>query len=204
MRARRRLTTKYFIGVDEAGRGPIAGPVAVGVVVIPITFSSDFFKGIYDSKELSEREREYWVEKTDALSAKGDLHYAVGFASSEEIDTQGIVPSVTEALARALSAVKARPSLSCMFLDGSLFGPTRYLHRKTSVRGDVFEPVIALASIVAKVNRDRLMTELSLEHPGYGFEKHKGYGTKDHYQAIRDLGLCPEHRKSFIKLSLDS
>ena len=202
MRTRGRLTTKFFIGVDEVGRGPIAGPVAVGVVVIPVHFPRSFFKGIRDSKDLSEEMRLSWVEKTHNVSELG-LHYAVGFAGPEEIDARGIVPAVGEALSRALMGVKAKPSRSCMFLDGSLYGPARYVYQKTSVKGDEFEPVTSLASIVAKVNRDRYMCDLAEAHPGHGFEKHKGYGTSDHYAAIRELGLCSEHRKSFIKLSLD-
>lgn len=194
---------RHFIGVDEAGRGPIAGPVAVGVVAISAGFPLSFFEGIKDSKQLSVAEREAWALKAHEALAGGLLHYSVCFSSPSQIDRMGIVFSVEDAIEKAVAAVGVRLGKTCVFLDGSLVGPENAASRKVSVRGDEYEPLVSLASILAKVYRDNAMEKLGKKYPQYGFHKHKGYGTKEHYQAIKEHGLCPIHRKSFVKLSMD-
>jgi len=194
----------HFVGVDEAGRGPIAGPVAVGVVAVPAHFPLSFFDGIADSKELTERAREYWALKAHEALDQGLLHYSVCFSSSGQIDRVGIVAAVEDAIQKAVAAVDVRLSKTCVFLDGSLKGPENAAYRKISVKGDEYEPLVSLASILAKVYRDHAMEKFGKKYPHYGFEKHKGYGTREHYEAIKEHGLCAIHRKSFVKLSLAS
>lgn len=205
MRAVALKTTKtaHFIGVDEAGRGPLAGPVAVGVVSIPTHFPLSFFEGIRDSKELSEEAREAWALKAQAALSLG-LHYSVCFSSSMQIDRLGIVAAVEEASAKALAALDVRLKRACVFLDGALAAPEGAGQCKVSVRGDVCEPLVSLASILAKVYRDSAMERFSRRYPEYGFERHRGYGTPEHYAAIREHGLCAIHRRSFVTLELSS
>lgn len=198
----RKAGITYFLGVDEAGRGPIAGPVAVGVVLIRDGFPADFFDEIADSKQLTEPMRERWHKKASIARDAGLLNFDVAFASAEQIDEMGIVPAVARAMQEALFRLDFKPKKTCLFLDGSLKGPEHIAHVRIAVRGDMHEPLISLASIMAKVERDRLMERLSTQYPGYGFEVHKGYGTSEHYLALKRLGLSPLHRRSFIHLPL--
>lgn len=199
----RSCNIKHFIGVDEAGRGPIAGPVAVGVVAINAAFPFSFFKGIRDSKQLSESQREMWALKAHAALDRGMLHYSVCFSTPQQIDRMGIVAAVEEALSKAIEAVDVRLSKTCVFLDGSLPEPSRAAHTRVANKGDEYEPLISLASVLAKVYRDHAMVKLARKYPHYGFDQHKGYGTRDHYEAIKEHGLCDLHRKSFITLTPD-
>lgn len=203
LRTPRSCNITHFVGVDEAGRGPIAGPVAVGVVAVPSEFPRSFFEGIRDSKQLTERGRETWALRAHEALDEGLLHYSVCFAAPVQIDRLGIVAAVEDAVHKAVEAVEVRLSRTCLFLDGSLKGPEKAAHVKVAVRGDEHEPLIALASILAKVYRDHAMVKLAHKYPEYGFDKHKGYGTKEHYEAIREHGLCALHRKSFIRLTPD-
>ncbi len=195
--------TKLIVGVDEAGRGPIAGPVAVGVVVAPEGF--DFlsvFSGLNDSKQMSEKARERIFELLQERVAVEELKYHVALRSAAQIDSDGIVPSVYDGAAEGIRALMSDPTEGKVFLDGSLLAPREYA-QETIIGGDGIVPAIMLASVAAKVTRDRLMVELALIHANYGFEKHKGYGTKAHYDAIRAYGLSPEHRKTFLTRFLE-
>lgn len=191
---------KYLLGVDEAGRGPLAGPVAVGVVA----FSEGFdllaaFPGLNDSKKLSEKKREALYQLLVDEGKKGNVRAKVCFASEKTIDRRGIATAVREALSRAVRSLSPEPTGVHVLLDGSLRAPSEY-EQKTIIGGDATEPAIMLASVAAKVARDRLMLRLAAEYPEYGFEKHKGYGTKAHYAALAKHGLCAIHRQSFIHL----
>jgi len=190
---------KFLIGIDEVGRGPLAGPVAVGAVMVPSQFDFSQFEGVRDSKELSEFGREIWFERMRILVENHHVRYAVEFSSAQMIDTLGIAPAIRSAISRALRALKAVPHQSHVLLDGSLRAPRTYLSQETIIGGDASEPLIALASIVAKVRRDRLMRRHSLRFPVYGFEEHKGYGTPKHREAIAKFGLCTLHRKTFCE-----
>lgn len=189
--------SRYLVGIDEAGRGPLAGPVAVGVVVVPDRFNFLLLQGIRDSKQMKELGREIWYEKLRVLEVEHGLRHRVQFSSARYIDTHGIVPAVRDAIARALRALEVRPEESHIILDGALRAPRRFLYQKTIIGGDESEPLIALASIAAKVRRDRLMRQLALRYPEYGFEVHKGYGTKKHREALVQYGLSDIHRRSF-------
>jgi ribonuclease HII len=201
----KRMHYKYLIGVDEAGRGPLAGPVSVGVVLIPTDFVWDAIPGVNDSKQLAEKKREEIYKRAVELKKKGELFFAVHMESAESIDTIGIVPSVRKAMAKALTQILHESGVEhadCFVkLDGSLKAPREFLYQETIIQGDGKEKVIGLASIMAKVTRDRYMVKISkkdhLAH--YVFEAHKGYGTKLHRELILQNGLSDMHRKSFCR-----
>lgn len=181
-------------GLDEVGRGCLAGPVAAGAVVLPTCPSAELLALVRDSKQLSSKQR----DAAYSVIAEAALSQSVGWATPAEIDRIGIVPSVRLAMRRALS--KLRPAADSLLID-ALSLPAVNLPQKSIIRGDGKSVSIAAASIVAKVERDRLMSKLSETYPGYGFESHKGYGTERHMAAIRRLGPCPIHRMSFSPLS---
>ncbi len=188
---------KYLVGVDEVGRGPLAGPVAVCALMVRGDLLRKLGR-IRDSKGLSEAQRKEWFIKVRAFQKDGDLDFAVTYAREKTIDTIGIVPAVRRALSRSLQKLEREPSECLVLLDGGLEAPEEYENQETIIRGDATETIIALASIVAKVYRDRRMIRLSKKYPGYGFEKHKGYGTRAHYEALQKFGSSPIHRLSFL------
>lgn len=191
---------RFTLGVDEAGRGPLAGPVSVGIVAVPEGFDvAKEFPGVNDSKKLSEKKREAIYEMLLARVAAGDARFRVEFESAEAIDTEGIAVVIRRAVSRGVNALAPDAALVKVQLDGSLKAPVEYA-QETIINGDALVPLIGLASIAAKVERDRLMVELAKAHPQYGFEGHKGYGTKAHYEALREHGLCAIHRRSFLHL----
>ncbi len=185
---------RYIVGVDEVGRGPVAGPVTVGVVCIKNTFPRSFFKGIKDSKKLSEKKREEWAKK----DTPKDLKYSITSISSSVIDKIGINASISLAMKKSLDKLKINPKDCIVLLDGGLRAPQKYLNQKTIIKGDEKEPAISFASILAKVNRDNQMKKFSKKYTGYGFEKNKGYGTREHMKKIREIGLSKIHRRSFL------
>ncbi|HQU08246.1 MAG: ribonuclease HII [Parcubacteria group bacterium 21-54-25] len=190
---------RWLVGVDEAGRGPLAGPVAVGAVATVMGFDvAHEFPGVADSKKLSEKKREQFFEALEARAARGDVRFSVAFSDAAYIDAHGIVPAVSNALARAVCTVAPSPTHTQILLDGLLTAPESYIHQTTIIRGDVTEPIISLASIAAKVMRDRLMVRLHDQYPEYGFARHKGYGTKAHCAAVVNLGPSPLHRRTFL------
>ncbi|MFZ1075184.1 MAG: ribonuclease HII [Minisyncoccia bacterium] len=208
---------RFLLGVDEAGRGPLAGPVSVGVVAVPEGFDvAKEFPGVADSKKLSEKKREEIFERLLAMSGAGDPgttsslrsggygagpRFSVQFESAGTIDQEGIAIAVRRAVSRGVNELAPDAALVHIQLDGALRAPLEY-SQETIINGDELVPVISLASIAAKVSRDRLMTELASKYPLYGFEKHKGYGTKVHYEMLEKYGLCDIHRRTFIHLDL--
>jgi ribonuclease HII len=196
---------KTVVGIDEVGRGPIAGPVAVCALCLGLNFNNKDFKNFRDSKKLSHLQRLEWLEKINNEKEKGSISYKVCFESNKVIDKKGIVFAITRALNNSLRSLKLsdtginlNPNNTLVLLDGGLRAPVEYMNQKTIIKGDEKELAIALASIVAKVTRDALMVKLSKKYPGYGLEKHKGYGTQAHYKAIKKQGLSAIHRKSFL------
>lgn len=192
---------KYLIGVDEAGRGPLAGPVTVGVVAVTSDFDWGLIPGVGDSKKLSAKKRESIFERAVELKKEGVLNFAVGESSSEAIDREGIVGAIKTAMRQALESLAIAPEDCEVRLDGALHAPDIYTHQITIIKGDATEPSIGLASIMAKVTRDRYMVTIATEKAfaPYNFAKHKGYGTKAHSDAIRQYGLCKLHRRSFCR-----
>lgn len=176
-------------GVDEAGRGPLAGPVCAAAVILPKGLQ---IPGLNDSKKLSDKKRR---ELMPVIQEQA-LAYGIAFATEEEIDEINILQATFLAMKRALAQLQTRPDLA--LIDGNRetdFG----LPVKTVIHGDGLSANIAAASVLAKVTRDDYMIALSQQYPGYGFEIHKGYGTKAHYAAIAQLGISPVHRKTFLK-----
>lgn len=176
-------------GVDEAGRGPLAGPVCAAAVILPMDCD---IPGLNDSKKLSEKKREalFPVIQEKAVA------FGIGWASAEEIDRVNILQATFLAMGRAVEALDVPADYA--LIDGNRMPPLA-IPGEAIVKGDATSASIAAASILAKVSRDRLLCQLDRAHPEYGFAKHKGYGTKAHYEAIREYGLLPEHRRSFLK-----
>ncbi len=186
---------KYIIGVDEVGRGPLAGPVAVGAVLLSPRMLRHFHD-IKESKQLTPHQREEWLQKMEALI--GDkLRIAVSMVSAKTIDKIGIVSSIRNALARSLEKLDVNANDCQVLLDGGLYAPEHYINQRTIIRGDATQTVIAMASVVAKVRRDRYMIRLHKKYPLYGFDIHKGYGTRRHVSALKTHGLSDLHRVSF-------
>jgi ribonuclease HII len=200
---------KYLIGIDEVGRGPIAGPVAVGAFRISmkdLPKVRKIFKGVKESKQLSEIKREEWFAIIEKHKNAQLIDFCVTFQSEKIIDTKGLSFSIKRALRDSLSAVSsiANDTNHCrVLLDGGLKAPTEFIDQKTIIKGDEKEMVIALASICAKVLRDRKMNKLGKKHAAYGFEVHKGYGTRRHYEVIKKHGLLPTHRRLFLRKFLE-
>ena len=183
------LGLHLICGVDEAGRGPLAGPVCAAAVILPEHLQ---IPGLNDSKKLTDKKRRelFPVIQEQAIA------YGIGLASESEIDEINILQATFLAMRRALDQLTVRPEIA--LIDGNRetdFG----LPVKTVVKGDSLSANIAAASILAKVTRDNIMVELAQQYPEYGFEIHKGYGTKAHYEALRTYGPCPIHRKTFLK-----
>lgn len=190
---------KFLIGIDEAGRGPLAGPVSVGIIVAPKNYDiSKNFPGVDDSKKLSEKKREEIYTKLEEKCSEVEprIQFLVLFASAGIIDSKGITYAVRHCINKGVRSLAPKCRDYHVLLDGLLHAPIEYT-QKTIIGGDALEPIISLASIAAKVERDRLMKRLSKKYPNYGFEQHKGYGTKAHKEAITTLGLCKIHRKTY-------
>ncbi len=218
---------KWLIGIDEAGRGPLAGPVSVGLVLVPVSFDWKLIPGVGDSKQLSEKKREDIFKHAQALQKEGKLQYVVEMVPAHKIDSDGISVCIKKAINTGLNKLTSTRSClvlenkpenkqnfnnkstrSCLVLDevmvkldGSLKAPAEYVHQETIIKGDGKEKVIGLASIMAKVTRDRYMIKIATktDYEVYDFARHKGYGTKIHREAISTSGLSREHRVSFCK-----
>lgn len=195
---------KHVVGIDEVGRGPLAGPVAVGAVLIykeHYKKLQELFPIVRDSKKLTSKSRDEWFSRILDAESEGLLVSSVNFISSQEIDKNGISWSIKKALEKSLKNVAGlfEYEMVEVLLDGGLRAPKEYQNQKTIIKGDEKELSIALASIVAKVTRDRKMINLGKKFPMYGFERHKGYGTRAHYEAIGAYGISKHHRKSYLK-----
>ena len=176
-------------GIDEAGRGPLAGPVFAAAVILPKGLQLD---GLNDSKKLSEKKREQLFEEITAHA----VSYCVASASVEEIDELNILQATFKAMREAVSTLSVKPDIALIDGNGK---PGLSIEERTIVKGDAKSISIAAASILAKVTRDRYCIELDKKYPEYQFAKHKGYGTKLHYEMIAEHGICPEHRRTFLK-----
>ncbi len=190
----------YLLGIDEAGRGPLAGPVAVGVAMVKEGYDVlANFPGLNDSKKLTEKKRDALYNILMQEVKAGNVRVRVCLSGESVIDEKGIAYAVRTALNRGVESLLPNPKEGKVFLDGSLRAPEEYT-QETIIGGDGKVPVIMLAALAAKVTRDRLMVNLGEKYPQYGFEKHKGYGTKEHVEALRMHGPSPVHRKTFVHL----
>lgn len=185
---------KIICGVDEAGRGPLAGPVYAAAVIL---HEGQIIEGVNDSKKLSEKKRELLYDKIIHECAA----YAIGTASEKEIDEINILQATFLAMKRAVDGLELVPQLA--LVDGNRVPPLDDTEVITVVKGDSKSASIAAASILAKVSRDRYMLEMAEKYPQYQFDRHKGYGTKLHYEMIEKYGVCEIHRKTFLKKVLN-
>ncbi len=190
---------KYIIGIDEAGRGALAGPVAVGVAVVPADFEWALLPGVRDSKQLSPTRREEIFRAARSLERQGLIECRVALVGAATIDRIGISKAVACGIERAMARIGCSPDDADVRLDGLLRAPAHYARQQTIIRGDETEPAISLASIMAKVTRDRHMVRLACRESRYSFEVHKGYGTLMHRSALREYGISDVHRRSFCK-----
>ena len=188
---------QYIVGVDEVGRGPLAGPVAVCAATVKSDFDFSVFPFLNDSKKLSEKRREKIFEQALDLQAAGGLRFAVQFQGADVIDVDGIETAIRRALEGALAGLAVAEAGTHVFLDGRLKAPKQF-SQETVIGGDATIPIISLASVLAKVSRDRLMVEYCAAYPQYRFSEHKGYGTAAHIAAIREHGVSPLHRRTFL------
>lgn len=180
---------RYICGIDEAGRGPLAGPVVAGAVILP---QDSVILYLNDSKKLSEKKREVLYDEIMEKSVAA----GIGIVGPERIDEINILQATYEAMRMAVENLKVRPDV---LLNDAVTIPGTEIPQVPIIKGDAKSVSIAAASIIAKVTRDRLMKEYEKTIPGYGFAKNKGYGTKDHIAGIKELGPSPIHRKTFIK-----
>jgi ribonuclease HII len=185
---------RLVAGVDEVGRGALAGPVMAAAVVLPPGTDFPWLKLVRDSKQLSPRQR----ERVFDLVQRAGISFGLGSVPHATIDEVGIVPATRMAMARAVDSLPSRPDF---LLIDALSLPEVDLPQKGIIRGDQLSFSIACASIMAKVSRDRLMTELDGVYPGYGLARHKGYGTRQHLQSLCQLGPCAIHRRSFAPVA---
>ena len=176
-------------GVDEAGRGPLCGPVVAAACILPTGL---VLEGLNDSKKLTEKKREALFDRI----CENALAYSIAQASVEEIDALNILEASLLAMRRAIDGLSVKPD--CALIDGNV-GRDFQLPARPVVHGDAISPSIAAASILAKVTRDRMCADMDAEYPAYGFAKHKGYPTKAHMDAVREHGPSPIHRKTFLK-----
>lgn len=180
----------YICGVDEAGRGPLAGPVCAAAVILP---EDCVIEGLNDSKKLSEKKREALY---DIIIEKA-ISYSIAFGTLEEIEEYNILEATYIAMNRAIDGLDIKPDYA--LIDGNRVPKGIKVPCDTVVKGDSKSFSIAAASILAKVTRDRLLLQYDELYPEYNFKKHKGYGTKEHYEAINKYGVCKIHRLSFLK-----
>ena len=176
-------------GVDEAGRGPLAGPVCAAAVILPPDIQ---IEGLNDSKKLTDKKRRALYD----VITEQVVSYGIAFADEQEIDEINILQATFLAMRRAFEKLTVTPDIA--LIDGNR-APGLSCRERTVVHGDALSASIAAASILAKVTRDRLMEEYDAQYPQYGFAVHKGYGTQRHYAALREFGACPIHRQSFLR-----
>ena len=186
----REFCSGHICGVDEAGRGPLAGPVYAAAVILS---PERPLEGLNDSKKLSEKKREILYD----LIVEHAVDYCIASASVEEIERLNILGATYLAMTRAVAGLSNKPELA--LIDGNRIPPSLDVPAKTVVKGDALSESIAAASILAKVSRDRVLVQMDKDYPQYRFAVHKGYGTAAHTAALREFGPCPEHRPSFLK-----
>ena len=196
---------EWYVGIDEAGRGPLAGPVTLGFCAVTShgLRNDDEIKKMLvqmrDSKQLSEKQRESLHALLKKNASNPHIITTTVSITADKIEKKGIVWAISFAIAEGLRRLGLPPESAHILLDGGLRAPIKFSSQETIIKGDVTEPLISAASIVAKVTRDRHMTRMAKKFPHYGFAKHKGYGTKAHREAVKKYGACEIHRTSWIK-----
>jgi len=187
---------KWIIGIDEVGRGPLAGPVSVGVVVCKTALA--VIPELNDSKKMTEAARNRVFRIAKRMENEGVISFGTFSTSARTIDAVGIEKSIARCVERGLETLAPVPGAVTVFLDGRVRAPEQY-EQQSIIRGDSLIPAISLASVVAKVHRDRYMSRvIEQRHPEYGFIRHKGYGTREHIEALKKFGPSTVHRRSFL------
>lgn len=200
----RGLAGKVVIGIDEAGRGALAGPVSVGAVMWKIEDWAKLKKELRDypvgkdSKKLTAKQRDFWFARIEKLKEKGLLNFTQAFSSNKVIDKKGINYAIKEGIKICLQRLGGETSKSLVLLDGGLKAPVEWINQETIIKGDEKELIISLASIVTKVSRDREMVKLGKKYPHHDLHQHKGYGTKLHYEKITKFGVLIIHRETYL------
>lgn len=195
---------KWVIGIDEVGRGPIAGPVCVCAVAIPQKlYEKASWSGLTDSKVMTVKSRQVWFSRAMEMKKQKKIRIAIATQSAKVIDQKGISSCIRACIARVLAALKLNPVDCMVLLDGGLKAPEIYVNQQTIVRGDLKKKAISLASVVAKVSRDKVMDRFHTLHPEYFWQRNKGYGTREHYYALKNKGFSELHRMSFLKRIID-
>jgi ribonuclease HII len=203
---------RYIIGIDEVGRGPLAGPVTVCACLVPFLqkdkkskalvreLSRGKIRKLTDSKGMKEKDREAW---NNLIRARSDIFFKIKNAAAKQIDERGIAVCIKKLLNDCLKSLQQKHNINpveCLvLLDGGLKAPQEFIFQETHIKGDTLFPAISFASILAKVHRDAYMKKIAGKHGAYGFEQHKGYGTLAHRKAIKKFGLSDLHRKSFCQ-----
>lgn len=195
---------KWIVGIDEVGRGPLAGPVHVCAVAMPYeAYKKMKWQNIpillKDSKQMTAANRQAWHMEARTMEKMGALQIVVSSRTAAAIDKKGIAVCIRECIASNLKKLNINPKDCTVLLDGGLKAPVEYKHQQTIIKGDDSQKIISLASVVAKVQRDHYMIALHKKHPGYGWHSNKGYGTKVHIAAIKKMDTSPFHRQSFLK-----
>lgn len=196
--------TKFLVGIDEAGRGALAGPVSVGLVMWKVEKWKEIKKLLKDypagkdSKKLTPKQRDFWFEKIKKLEKLGLLKPQITLVSNKVIDKKGINFAIRQGIEECLKRLGGETSKSLVLLDGGLKAPKEWPNQQTIIKGDEKELIISLASIVAKVSRDREMVKLAKKYPDHHLHQHKGYGTSLHYQKIDKFGILVIHRRTYL------
>ncbi|OHB05094.1 MAG: hypothetical protein A3A26_00610 [Candidatus Zambryskibacteria bacterium RIFCSPLOWO2_01_FULL_47_14] len=191
---------KHIIGIDEVGRGPLAGPITFCAFCAHNDFNFKKFRiPLKDSKQLNRQKREEIFKVLNKLSQEKQVSFSISSASNILIDKKGLSFCIKKCISDCLKKLSINSKTTKVLLDGGLHAPSKFIFQETIVKGDTKKYIIAFASIVAKVSRDKYMTTMSRVHPHYSFEKNKGYGTALHIKAIKKHGPSKIHRKSFLK-----
>lgn len=191
---------QWIVGVDEVGRGPLAGPVYICAIAIPLDrYGKMHWEGLTDSKLMTARARERWHDEAKRHRAKGGIKIAIAYRNAQAIDTHGLSACIGSCVSVVVRRLKLDPSVCTILLDGGLHAPRRYRAQQTIIGGDKIHPIISLAAVVAKVTRDAHMRRLHKKYPQYRWFENKGYGTRMHMETVREIGLSPIHRKSFCR-----
>jgi len=194
----------WVIGIDEVGRGPLAGPVTVCAVALPFEqYKKGMWRELTDSKQMSPIARTRWYKEAVVLEKKKVIQYALTSRTAHTIDTKGIATCIRECVVSNLKKLNLDPQECLVLLDGGLKAPAEYIHQQTIIRGDSQEQIISFASVIAKVSRDQFMVKQHTINPEYGWHTNKGYGTEEHIEAIKKWGITSLHRVSFLRSVLD-
>lgn len=199
---------KWVVGIDEAGRGPLAGPVVVATVTM---LQNDYKKirwqrydfELNDSKKISVQARIYWANIAKKWQKQGLIKYEISKKTAKQIDSIGISQCIYDCISASLSKLEIVPEQTQILMDGGLRAPTIYKNQKALIKGDQKEKIISLASVIAKVYRDAYMINQARKYKSYFWEENKGYGTRNHQKAIINKGISPLHRKTFLRRIID-